>query len=201
MACQGEVMGEERLHHGRSRWLEIVWSTRKLYWKRFFPALMQMRVISRRNGFTLLRVCLAVFVSACGILVAQGPQSSSSVVSIESLIRSQQYEQALQATRAKLSQTPSDFRVWTLEGIIYSLKGSVPDAQTAFEHALRISPAYTPALKGEVQLLYPVGDKRAIPLLEKIVKADPSDKTAHEMLAMLQKKQGDCTASVAEFLL
>jgi tetratricopeptide (TPR) repeat protein len=162
---------------------------------------MRMRAISRGDRIRLLLVYLAVLLIACGSLVAQGQQGNSSVASIESLIRSQQYDQALQATKSKLSETPGDFRVWTLQGIVYSLKGSVSDAQAAFEHALRLSPTYTPALKGEVQLLYPSGDKRAIPLLERIVKADPGDKTAHEMLAMLEKKQGDCKASTAEFVL
>ena len=162
---------------------------------------MQMRVISRGDQCTSLRVWLTVLVIACGSLVIRGQQSNSPVASIESLIRSQQYDEALQATRSKLSETPGDFRIWTLQGIIYSLKGSNVEAQAAFEHALRIAPTYTPALKGEVQLLYPAGDKRAVPLLGKIVKANPSDKTAHEMLAMLDKKQGDCKASAAEFLL
>ena len=56
-----------------------------------------------------------------------------------------------------------------------------------------------PALKGEVQLLYESGDKRAIPLLGRILKADPHDLTAQEMLAMLQKKQGDCRAANEHF--
>ena len=190
---------KERARDDASRGTEPC--TRKLYWKRFFMAPMRMRAISRGDRIRLLLVYLAVLLIACGSLVAQGQQGNSSVASIESLIRSQQYDQALQATKSKLSETPGDFRVWTLQGIVYSLKGSVSDAQAAFEHALRLSPTYTPALKGEVQLLYPSGDKRAIPLLERIVKADPGDKTAHEMLAMLEKKQGDCKASTAEFVL
>ena len=162
---------------------------------------MQMRVISRGVGFRRLGVCLAVLLTACRPLAGHGQQATTSVASIESLIRSQEYDQALQATRSKLSETPGDFRVWTLQGIIFSLKDNSAEALTAFDHALRISPTYMPALKGEVQLLYQAGDKRAIPLLERIVKADPSDKTAHEMLAMLEKKQADCKDSVAEFLL
>src|SRR5271157_5017655 len=103
---------------------------------------MRMRTILRGDGFTMVRVRLAVLLIACGSLVSQGQPTDTFVASIESLIRSHEYDQALQATRNKLADTPGDFRVWTLQGIIFSLKGNGPDAQAAFEHALRISPMY-----------------------------------------------------------
>jgi tetratricopeptide (TPR) repeat protein len=134
-------------------------------------------------------------------IVALGQQSKVSIESIESLIRSQQYDQALEMTKAALHQTPNDFRLWTLEGIVDSIKGSNHDAIDAFQKALSISPNYPAALKGEVQLLYPARDKRAIPLLERILKADPKDETAHEMLANLEEKQGNCEAAIDHFLL
>jgi cytochrome c-type biogenesis protein CcmH/NrfG len=54
--------------------------------------------------------------------------------------------------------------------------------------ALRISPQYVPALNGEVQILYDQSDNRDIPLLERILKEDPKDQTAHGMLALLERK-------------
>jgi tetratricopeptide (TPR) repeat protein len=104
-------------------------------------------------------------------------------------------------TRSALHQTPNDFRLWTLEGIVLSIKGSSHDAMDAFQKALSLSPNYPAALKGEVQLLYQSRDKRAIPLLERILKADPNDETAHEMLANLEEKQGNCEAAIDHFLL
>jgi tetratricopeptide (TPR) repeat protein len=104
-------------------------------------------------------------------------------------------------TRSALHQTPNDFRLWTLEGIVLSIKGSNHDAIDAFQKALSLSPNYPAALKGEVQLLYQARDEHTIPLLEKILKADPKDETAHEMLANLEEKQGDCEAAVDHFLL
>jgi tetratricopeptide (TPR) repeat protein len=104
-------------------------------------------------------------------------------------------------TKAALHQTPNDFRLWTLEGIVYSIKGSNHDAIDAFQKALSMSPNYPAALKGEVQLLYQARDKRAIPLLERILKADPKDETAHEMLANLEEKQGNCETAIDHFLL
>ncbi len=52
-----------------------------------------------------------------------------------------------------------------------------------------------------MQVLYKTGDKRAIPLLERLVKSDPSDATAHEMLGMLEKLAGDCHRAASQFLL
>jgi Flp pilus assembly protein TadD len=134
-------------------------------------------------------------------LVAQGQATKVSIASIQSLIRSQQYDQALQLTRSALHDTPNDFRLWTLEGIVLSIKGSNHDALDAFDRALSLSPNYTAALKGEVQLLYPTQERRAIPLLERILKADPKDETAHEMLAIIEGRQGDCLAANEHFLL
>jgi len=147
------------------------------------------------------RVSWTLLVVAGGLLVAQGQQAKTSVALIESLIHAQQYDQALQAAKSSLNATPKDFRLWTLEGIVFSIKGNKPDALIAFDKALSISPDFAPALKGEVQLLYPEDDKRAIPLLKKILKANPKDQTAHEMLAMLERKQGDCHAAIDHFSL
>ncbi len=146
-------------------------------------------------------LCLGIglFWGARATQVAAAQQNASPVASIESLIRSEKYGQALELTKSQLHTKPADFRLWTLEGIIYSLQGQKTDAIGAFDKALRLSPSYIPALKGDVQLLYDSGDKRAIPQLERILKADPNDLTAQEMLAMLQKKQGDCQSANEHF--
>jgi tetratricopeptide (TPR) repeat protein len=143
---------------------------------------------------------LVLFILGAAI-VAQGQQTKVSIASIESLIRSQEYDQALQLTRSALHETPNDFRLWTLEGIVLSIQGSNQEALNAFDKALSLSPNYPAALKGKVQLLYQTQDKRAIPLLEKILKADPKDETAHEMLAVLEGRQGNCRAAIGHFLL
>lgn len=148
--------------------------------------------------FHIRRAVLFVLGAA---LVAQGQQTKVSISSIQSLIRSQEYDQALQLTKSALRETPNDFRLWTLEGIVLSIEGSNSDALKAFDKALSLSPNYTAALKGEVQLLYQTRDKRAIPLLGKILKTDPKDETAHEMLAMLEKMQGNCQIAIGHFLL
>ena len=155
--------------------------------------------LAGRGGIAALGLCIGVSCVARGGLVAAAQENDSPVASIESLVRSEQYDQALQLTKTQLHRKPNDVRLWTLEGIIFSLKGEKTDAIGSFDKALRLSPTYMPALKGEVQLLYESGDKRAIPLLDRILKADPHDLTAQEMLAMLQKKQSDCRAANEHF--
>ncbi len=128
-------------------------------------------------------------------------ETRASVSSIESLIRSQQYDRALQTLKAALRSNPGDYKLWTLEGICFALEGDDNQARSAFDRAIQLSPDYAPALKGDVQILYKSGDRRAIPLLERILKSNPTDATAHEMLGMLHKRAGDCHAAVTQFLL
>jgi tetratricopeptide (TPR) repeat protein len=142
-----------------------------------------------------------IFVIAGTFLFAQAQQARTSVASIESLIRTHEYDRALQLIKAGLSQSPNDFRLWTLEGIVFSIQRDQPDAISAFNKALALSPSYPPALKGQVQLYYSAGDQRAIPLLERLIKADPKDATAREMLALLEQKQGNCQAADEQFRL
>jgi tetratricopeptide (TPR) repeat protein len=144
---------------------------------------------------------LSVLLMLGASIFAQGQKGNGQVASIQSLIRSQQYDRALQMTESALRNTPNDARLWTLEGIIFSIKGSDHEALNAFDRALKLSPADRAALRGEVQIFNRTQDKRAIPLLERILKADPKDETANELLAVLEAKQGKCGAAIEHFLL
>lgn len=126
-------------------------------------------------------------------------QVAGALSAIEDLIRARQYDQAVESAKNQLRLTPADHRLWTLEGIALSLKGNAEDAINAFDKALRLSPGYLPALRGEVQIRYSNADKGAIPLLEQILRIAPSDVTAHEMLATLKRREGDCTGALAHF--
>ena len=127
-------------------------------------------------------------------------QSTVSIEQIESLIRSKDYDEALRSTNAVLKARPDDFRMWTLQAIALSSKGNNPDAVKAFQKALTFSPNYLPALQGEIELLYEAQDDRAIPALERLLRIDPHNGTAHEMLAVLEGKKGKCQDAVEHFL-
>jgi tetratricopeptide (TPR) repeat protein len=143
---------------------------------------------------------VVLFVLLLSLCSSAESQAGSNLAEIQSLIRSKQYDQALARTTADLQKTPADYRLWTVQGIALSLKGDTSQAVDSFEKALHLSPSYAPALKGEIEILFRSGDKRAIPLLEKILKADPHDLTAHEMLATLARKNGDCASANEHFV-
>jgi tetratricopeptide (TPR) repeat protein len=134
------------------------------------------------------------------VLAGHGQSAKVSIENVESLIRSQQYNQALSTLKVALRSNPGDYKLWTLQGICLALQGNDKQAVTAFDHALRISPNYTPALQGQIQILFKTGDVRAIPLLQRTLKTDPDNLTAHEMLGMLQKKADNCQEAVPHFV-
>jgi tetratricopeptide (TPR) repeat protein len=130
---------------------------------------------------------------------ASAQDGASAIASIEAALRSQQYDQALAFAKASLQKRPTDFRIWTLQGIALSMKGDKLAALAAFHKALTLSPRYPAALKAEAQLLFQTGDKRAAPMLEQIVSIDPGDQTAQEMLALLEANAGECSKAVEHF--
>ena len=145
------------------------------------------------------RLSLIAGVAFVAALAVRGQDGKTAITSIESLIRTQQYDKALSTLKPALKRTPSDYRLWTLEGICLALQGNDSQALAAFDHALRISPNYIPALKAEIQILYKTGDKRAIPLLLRTLKFTPDDPNAYEMLGNLERRAGDCPAAVSHF--
>ena len=147
----------------------------------------------------MIRFILVIGFALAWLLPSHAQDGKVSITTIESLIRSQQYEQALNTLKTALRESPSDYKLWTLDGICLGLQGNDTEAQAAFGHAIRISPNYVPALKGEIQILYKTGDKRAIPLLERMLKSDPGDQTGHEMLGTLEARAGDCRTAVSQF--
>jgi tetratricopeptide (TPR) repeat protein len=164
-------------------------------------------MVFREDFFKMFRKSRILLPGAGVLLLAhsfilngqQKMASDNSIASIQSLIRSHQYDQALQASQSAVNAAPSDFRIRVLEGLILSIQGKDSEALSAFDEALKLSPDFPAALKGEVQLYYKAHDKRAIPLLKRILKADANDQTAREMLGVLAGTQRDCEAADEQF--
>jgi len=148
-----------------------------------------------------MRAGLALLIPLPLVTSLFAQNTSSSVNDIEALIRAQDYDRARTMAQTALRSSPRNPRLWTLEGIIDSITGKTADASRDFETALKLDPDDPAALRGEVQIFYKSQDKRAIPLLERILAKAPNDNTAHEMLATLQEKQGDCKGAVEQFAL
>src|ERR1700679_3692056 len=148
-----------------------------------------------------IRAVLALFMVLLPIASLVGQNTASPVNDIEALIRAHDYDRARTTAETALRNSPRNSHLWTLEGIIDSITGKTADASKDFETALKLDPNDPAALRGEVQILYKSQDKRAIPLLERILEKAPNDSTAHEMLATLREKQGDCKGAVDQFAL
>ena len=133
------------------------------------------------------------------IIPTERAQTQGSIASIESLIRQGQYDQAVQSISTQLRARPNDEKLWTLQGIALSLAGDDQKALGAFERALKLAPDDPAAMRGTVELLYKSRDQRAVPILHRILRLDPADQTAHEMLGILERKSGDCPAAVEQF--
>ncbi len=132
-------------------------------------------------------------------LAVRAQTGQSRIAPITSALRARDFEEAVQLTRDALSQSPMDPQLWTLQGIGLSAEKHNKEALEAFQHALKISPDYLPALEGAAQIEYETGDKEAIPLLRRIIRLRPGELTCHAMLGALAYKQGDCGQAVQEF--
>ena len=121
------------------------------------------------------------------------------VEAISSALRAQQFDRAVELSRSALQNDPNDAQLWTLHGIALSNKGQTKAALTAFQQALKRSPDYIAALEGAAQLYYQTGSRRAVPLLNRLLRLRPADPTSHAMLAVLEYREGNCQNAVGHF--
>jgi tetratricopeptide (TPR) repeat protein len=136
----------------------------------------------------------------CAISVfAQNTAPSAPTAPIESALRGHDYPQALQLAQSAVQQSPKNPKLWVLQGIALSRLGRRHEALAAYDRALAISPDYLPALEGAAELEYQAESKRALPLLERVVKIRPDDPTANAMLGVVKYKQRDCASAVEHF--
>src|SRR5947209_5637603 len=136
----------------------------------------------------------------CAISVfAQNAAPSAPSAPIESALREHDYQRALQLAQSAVQQSPNNPKLWALQGIALSRMGRRREALAAYDRALAISPDYLPALEGAAELEYQAESKRALPLLERVVKLRPNDPTANAMLGVVKYKQRDCASAVEHF--
>jgi tetratricopeptide (TPR) repeat protein len=143
-----------------------------------------------------IRLALLLLFVQPGIL---GQAPNEPVQSITSALQHREFEKALQSAQSALEGSPNNAQLWTLQGLAYSGTRDSKSALSSYQHALKISPDYLPALEGAAQIEYEAGNKDAIPLLEHVLKIRPNDVTSHAMIAVLAEKNGDCTTAVSHF--
>jgi tetratricopeptide (TPR) repeat protein len=121
------------------------------------------------------------------------------VEAIASALRASEYDRAVEMTRSALKESPNNAQLWAMQGAGYAGEGHKPEALTSYRAALKISPDYLPALQGAVQIEYDAGSADAIPLLRRMLRLRPADRTSHGMLAVLEYQRGDCADAVIHF--
>ena len=99
-----------------------------------------------------------------------------SISAIESMIRSQQYDQALIALKPALRGNPGRLQTLDASGDLPCVAGK-RQCQPSLRSTMRFvfHPITSPLSQGEMQILYKTGDKRAVPLLERMLKSDPGE--------------------------
>jgi tetratricopeptide (TPR) repeat protein len=160
----------------------------------FFTGATILGRASRWPGVTLLFLLVATF-----SVSAQNASNADVLRSIESALRAQNYDQALELVHSQLPHAAKDYRLLTLQGIAFSGLGKDRDALTAYHRALAISPDYLAALEGAAQLEYKAGNSRAVPLLHRVLRLRPDDPTSHAMLGVMAYKGHDCATAVRHF--
>jgi len=144
------------------------------------------------------KICLlSLFV--CLQLSLSGQTTKEQAASIVSALRAGQFDQALELLQPALRSTSNNAQLWMFQGLAYAGKKDTKSALASYQHALKVSPDYLPALEGAAQIEYEAGSADAIPLLEHVLKLRPSDVTSHAMLAVIYAKDEDCASAVKHF--
>jgi tetratricopeptide (TPR) repeat protein len=130
---------------------------------------------------------------------AQKQPARDEIGPISNALRSHDFAQALSLSKTALATRPADYRIWTLRGMATSGMGDLPQALTAYQHALKLAPDYLPALEGAAQSEFQLGHESARPLLLKILAQRPDDPTSHALLGVLEYRNKNCDGAVSHF--
>jgi tetratricopeptide (TPR) repeat protein len=144
-------------------------------------------------------ILTGILLLSCGWAQLCAAQNQDAIQAIANALRNHEFSQALDLSEAALGKTPGDYRIWTLRGMATAGMGNLPEALTAYQHALKLAPDYLPALEGAAQTEFQLGDEGAARLLLKILAQRPDDETSHALLGMLAYRKNDCTDAVAHF--
>jgi tetratricopeptide (TPR) repeat protein len=153
-----------------------------------------------KSGSFMCKMCLLPFLLLLQAAVPAQTRTEQ-VSSITAVLRAGEFDKALELLQPALRGAPSDPQLWMFQGLAYAGKGNSKAALGSYQHALKASPSYLPALEGAAQIQYEAGKAEAIPLLERVLKIRPDDVTSHAMLAVVSEKKGDCSTAVRHFSL
>jgi tetratricopeptide (TPR) repeat protein len=145
------------------------------------------------------RLALVLCIVCLGLTAISQPNNTDGASGITRALRERRFADALNLLGPALRQSPDNAQLWTLQGLAYTGEERKDKALYSFQHALKLSPDYLPALEGAAQIEFATGGAEARPLLERVLKAVPGDTTAHAMLASLAYKDHNCPEAISHF--
>jgi tetratricopeptide (TPR) repeat protein len=162
------------------------------------PACPFRRLPVRGWLYPKARGVLLLALSLSSLVAAQTRAAQDSLPSIVAALRNHDFKQALSESQSALSINPRDYRIWTLRGMAFAALGNITGALSNYQHALRLSSDYLPALEGAAQTEVQMG-RDAKPLLEKILAQRPDDPASHLLLGILEYGKKDCAGAIESF--
>jgi tetratricopeptide (TPR) repeat protein len=118
---------------------------------------------------------------------------------ITTALQNKEFDKALELLHPAIEASPGNPQLWTMQGKAYAGEKRSKEALTSYQHALKLSPDYLPALQGAAQIEYDAASPAAIPQIEHVLRLQPDDAISHGMLAVLQYQQGNYAAAAEHF--
>lgn len=152
-----------------------------------------------RVGATAAILALAASLIGAHLPVAWGQESATSANQVIAALRAGHSDDALRMCGELLRAEPQSYKLWTLRAMALDQAHQPKEALASYQHALRLAPDYLPALQGAAQSYYREQSEEAIPLLRRIIAAQPSNPTAHAMLAALEYRKDEYGPAAEDF--
>jgi tetratricopeptide (TPR) repeat protein len=163
---------------------------------------IRFRCRSIRRLYRIFFLFWALFWFPITEVIAQpsgDPIARTTISSITGALQSGEFAKAEELTKAALASHPQDYLLWTLRGMCAAGMENPRLALSYYQHALKLAPTYLPALEGESQTAFQLGDASAKPAFLKILAQRPDDATTHAMLGVLEFRARNCEDAVAHF--
>jgi cytochrome c-type biogenesis protein CcmH/NrfG len=145
-----------------------------------------------RSGHYLILALALTF----SLRSASAQKDADLIASSSRLLQAGHYDEAQTLLTQALQKDPTNIRLNTTLGIAREMAGRNGEALHAFQTALRVEPGYLAAMKGEAEIFYKTNDPRVGPTLRHILKLDPKDTTAEEMLGLTEARSGHCSLAL-----
>jgi tetratricopeptide (TPR) repeat protein len=114
-------------------------------------------------------------------------------------IAAKRYEEALRLVDVLLGTEKTNPALWTLRGVVLGELRRDDDSLASFRQALRLDPAFVPALERATEIEFRRKDPALKSSLDRILAVRPEDSTAHLMSGVIAYRARDCHAALAHF--